>query len=122
MGGRMTSQAQAAAPMPGVRGLAFLGFPLHPAGKPSDDRASHLADIKIPMLFLQGTRDALAELSEVEPVCKALGDRATLKLFEAADHSFHVPARSGRQDAEVHAEMLDAFAEWAAGLKTTRAI
>ena len=111
-GGRMTSQAQALSPLPGVRGLAFLGFPLHPAGKPSSDRAKHLADVKIPMLFLQGTRDALADLGELEPVCKALGPRATLTLFADADHSFHVPARTGRKDADVMAEMLDKAAEW----------
>jgi predicted alpha/beta-hydrolase family hydrolase len=113
-GGRMTSQAQAAAPLDGVAGLAFLGFPLHPAKRPSRERAKHLADVTIPMLFLQGTRDALAELSELEPVCKALGGRATLKLFADADHSFHVPARTGRTDAQVRAEMLDAFAAWTA--------
>jgi predicted alpha/beta-hydrolase family hydrolase len=111
-GGRMTSQAQAAAPLEGVAGLAFLGFPLHPAGKPSQERAKHLTDVTIPMLFLQGTRDALAELGELEPVCKALGKRGTLKLFEDADHSFHVPARTGRKDAQVRAEMLDALAAW----------
>ena len=108
----MTSQAQAKAPLPGVRGLAFLGFPLHPAGKPSQDRAKHLFEVKIPMLFLQGTRDALAALDQLEPVCAALGRRATLKLFEGADHSFHVPARSGRTDAQMRAEMLDTLAEW----------
>lgn len=111
-GGRMTSQAQAAAAMPGVCGLVFLGFPLHPAGRPSRDRAKHLFDVDVPMLFLQGTRDALAELAQLEPVCKALGQRATLKLFEDADHSFHVPARTGRKDAAVRAEMLDALAGW----------
>ena len=117
-GGRMTSQAQANAPLEGVAGLAFLGFPLHPAKRPSRERAQHLADVRIPMLFLQGTRDALAELSELEPVCAALGSRATLKLFEHADHSFHVPARTGRKDAEILAEMLDAFAEWTARVVT----
>lgn len=111
-GGRMTSQAQAAVPLDGVAGLAFLGFPLHPAKRPSGDRAKHLADVKIPMLFLQGTRDALADLGELEPVCKALGSRATLKLFANADHSFHVPARTGRKDAEVRADMLDGLAGW----------
>jgi uncharacterized protein len=111
-GGRMTSQAQAAEPLPGVRGLAFLGFPLHPAGKPSRERGKHLAEVKIPMLFLQGTRDALAELDQLEPQCKALGARATLKLFADADHSFHVPARSGRKDAQVMAEMMDALTTW----------
>ena len=111
-GGRMTSQAQALSPLPGVRGLAFFGFPLHPASKPSSDRASHLADVKIPMLFLQGTRDALAELSLLEPVVKGLGSRATLHLSEGADHSFHVLKSSGRNDREVMAELLDAFAAW----------
>jgi len=86
----------------------------HPANRPSRERAAHLSDVTIPMLFLQGTRDALAELGELEPVCAALGSRATLKLFADADHSFHVPARTGRKDAEVRAEMLDAFAAWAA--------
>jgi predicted alpha/beta-hydrolase family hydrolase len=109
----MTSQAQAKAALPGVRGLAFLGFPLHPAGKPSVDRAKHLGDIRIPMLFLQGTRDALAELSLLEPVVKSLGQSATLHLVKEADHSFHVLARSGRNDREVMAEVLDAFAGWA---------
>ncbi len=108
----MTSQAQAAAPMDGIRGLAFLGFPLHPANRPSQDRAEHLFDVKVPMLFLQGTRDALAELKELEPVCKALGRRATLKFFADADHSFHVPARTGRKDPQIRAEVLDALAEW----------
>ncbi len=111
-GGRMTSQAQAKAPLSGVRGLAFLGFPLHPAGKPSADRARHLSNVKVPMLFLQGTRDALAALDQLEPVCAALGKRATLKLFEGADHSFHAPARNGRDDAQIRAEMLNALAQW----------
>ncbi len=111
-GGRMTSQSQAEAPLPGVRGLAFLGFPLHPAGRPSRGRAKHLFEISIPMLFLQGTRDALASLAEIEPLCAALGDRATLKLFADADHSFHVPRRSGRTDAQVIDTVLDALAAW----------
>ena len=111
-GARMTSQAQAKAPLDGVRGLAFFGFPLHPAGKPSSERADHLADVRIPMLFLQGTNDKLAELDLLEPVVETLGASATLHLFEAADHSFHVPARSGRKDAEVMAEMLDSFTAW----------
>jgi len=111
-GGRMTSQAQALDPLPGVRGLAFLGFPLHPAKQPSQERARHLADVKVPMLFLQGTRDALAMLDQIEPVCAALKSRATLKLFEHADHSFHVPAKSGRKDTDVMREMLDVFAAW----------
>jgi predicted alpha/beta-hydrolase family hydrolase len=111
-GGRMTSQAQAMSPLAGVRGLAFLGFPLHPAGKPSEDRAEHLFDVRIPMLFLQGTRDALAELSLLRPLVDRLGKRATLTLFADADHSFHVPAKSGRKDADVRREMLDALAAW----------
>ena len=111
-GGRMTSQAQAAAPLQGVCGLAFLGFPLHPAGRPSQDRARHLFDVQIPMLFLQGTRDALASLDQLEPLCKKLGSRATLKLLADADHSFHVPARTGRNDAQVRGELLDALAAW----------
>jgi uncharacterized protein len=111
-GGRMTSQAQAKAPLDGVRGLAFFGFPLHPAGKPSDERAKHLADVKIPMLFLQGTRDALAEVALLKPVVQGLGRLATLHLAEAADHSFHVLKSSGRNDREVLAEILDAFAAW----------
>jgi predicted alpha/beta-hydrolase family hydrolase len=111
-GGRMTSQAQAAAPLAGVRGLAFLGFPLHPAGKPSSDRAKHLADVHIPMLFLQGTRDNLAEAALLEPVVRALGPSAKLHLVDGADHSFHVLARSGRHDRDVMNEILDAFAGW----------
>jgi predicted alpha/beta-hydrolase family hydrolase len=111
-GGRMTSQAQATSPLPGVRGLAFLGFPLHPAGKPSEERAQHLLQIAIPMLFLQGTRDALADTERLERVVRKLGPRATLRLFQDADHSFHVPARSGRTDAEVRSELLDDLAAW----------
>jgi predicted alpha/beta-hydrolase family hydrolase len=111
-GGRMTSQAQAAAPLSGVRGLVFLGFPLHAAGKPSRDRGEHLFDIRVPMLFLQGTRDALAELRELEPLCASLGRMATLKLFQDADHSFHVPVKSGRRDADIRNEMLDALGSW----------
>jgi uncharacterized protein len=114
-GGRMTSQAQAAMPLPGVRGLAFLGFPLHPANKPSQERGKHLFDVQIPMLFLQGTRDALAMLNEIEPLCRALGERATLTLFEDADHSFHVPARTGRKDPQVRSDILDRLAAWADG-------
>jgi len=111
-GGRMTSQAQAAAPLAGVRGLIFLGFPLHPAGRPSDERAKHLFDVQIPMLFLQGTRDALADLTLLQPVVHRLGTRGALRTFEEADHSFHVPARTGRKDPEVRREMLDALVEW----------
>jgi predicted alpha/beta-hydrolase family hydrolase len=111
-GGRMTSQAQAAAPLAGVEGLAFLGFPLHPAGKPSSDRAKHLGDVHVPMLFLQGTRDNLAELGLLEPVVKGLGPSATLHPVQEADHSFHVLARSGRNDREVMGEILDTLAGW----------
>jgi predicted alpha/beta-hydrolase family hydrolase len=115
-GSRMTSQAQAIAPLPGVRGLAFLGFPLHPFGKPSVARAGHLSDIKIPMLFLQGTRDSLAELSLLKPVVKGLGGLASLHVVRDADHSFHVLARSGRNDREVMNEVLDALSAWIGGL------
>ena len=111
-GGRMTSQAQAKSALASVRGLAFFGFPLHPAGKPSDERAAHLDDVQIPMLFLQGTRDKLAELDRLRPVIDRLGPRATLHLVDGADHSFHVPARSGRNDAEVMDEILDTFVDW----------
>jgi predicted alpha/beta-hydrolase family hydrolase len=111
-GGRMTSQAQAALPLPGVRGLVFLGFPLHPAGRPSDERGAHLFEIKIPMLFLQGTRDALGDTQLLQALIQRLGTRAALKLFQEADHSFHVPARAGRKDADVSVEMLDALAGW----------
>jgi uncharacterized protein len=116
-GGRMTSQAQAKAPLDSVKGLVFFGFPLHPAGKPSSDRAAHVADVKIPMLFLQGTRDALADLGLLKPIVKGLGNKATLHLAEGADHSFHVLKSSGRNDGEVLAEILDAFAAWVDALK-----
>ena len=119
-GGRMTSQAQAKAPLDGVEGLAFLGFPLHPAGQPSTDRAAHLADIHIPMLFLQGANDQLAKVDLLKPVVAGLGRRATLHLVEGADHSFHVPKRSGRDDKEVMAEVLDAFAAWTGVIVTER--
>jgi len=115
-GGRMTSQAQALEPLPGVRGLAFLGFPLHPAGQPSESRARHLSQIHIPMLFLQGTRDALAERGLLEAVLAGLGARATLSLVADADHSFHVPAKSGRRDADVRAALWQALAAWTATL------
>jgi len=113
-GGRMTSQAQALAPLPNVRGLVFFAFPLHPAGKPGDSRATHLAGVALPMLFLAGTRDALAELDLLRPAVAKLGPRATLKLFADADHAFHVPAKTGRKDAAVLAEILDAAAGWMA--------
>jgi predicted alpha/beta-hydrolase family hydrolase len=112
-GGRMTSQAQAALPLPGVRGLAFVGFPLHAAGKPSIERADHLGKIDIPMLFLRGSRDSLAEATLIEGVVKRLGRLARLHLVDGADHSFHVLARSGRNDREVMDEILDAFVGWA---------
>ena len=111
-GGRMTSQAQAIAPLPSVRGLIFLGFPLHPAGRPSQERGKHLFDIRLPMLFLQGTRDVLAELPPLKTLTTALGERASLALFQDADHSFHVPAKSGRTDAAIRNQMLDALAAW----------
>ena len=116
-GGRMTSQAQASAPLQGVHGLAFLGFPLHPAGKPSSDRAEHLSDVRVPMLFVQGTRDNLAELRLLEPVVDRLGPLATLHRVNEADHSFHVLARSGRNDREVMEELLDAFVTWVGGVE-----
>ena len=111
-GGRMTSQAQAAGPLPGVRGLVFLGFPLHAPGNPSDERGAHLFDVKVPMLFLQGTRDDFAKMELLKPLVKKLGPRARLATFDDADHSFHVPARTGRTDEEVRAAMLDAMAAW----------
>jgi predicted alpha/beta-hydrolase family hydrolase len=115
-GGRMTSQAQAIAPLPGVRGLAFLGFPLHPPGKPSVARAEHLSDINIPMLFLQGTRDDFAETTMLEPVVKGLGGLASLHVVQEGDHSLHVPARSGRNDREAMNEVLDELSAWIDGL------
>jgi predicted alpha/beta-hydrolase family hydrolase len=115
-GGRMTSQAQALAPLAGVRGLAFLGFPLHPAHRPSDTRAAHLAQIQIPMLFLQGTRDALAERALLEAVLARLGARARLQWLEEADHSFHVAAHSGRTDAQVRSMLLDWLCTWLEGV------
>lgn len=111
-GGRMTSGAQATSPLPGVRGIAFVGFPLHPPKRPSDERFRHLENVQLPLLFLQGTRDALANLDLLEPLVAQLGKRATLKVFQDADHSFHVPVRSGRTDAEVLEELADALAEW----------
>lgn len=111
-GGRMTSQAQAAQPLTSVRGIVFLGFPLHPAGKPSSERADHLADVQLPMLFLQGTRDTLADLDLVRGTVAKLKKRATLHIVAGADHSFHVPASSGRSDAQVREELLDTMAGW----------
>jgi predicted alpha/beta-hydrolase family hydrolase len=111
-GGRMTSQAQVIAPLDGIEGLAFLGFPLHPAGKPSSERAKHLADIDVPLLFMQGSRDSLAEMGLLEPVVRKLGPSASLHIVKEADHSFHVPARSGRNDGEAMNEVLDTLAAW----------
>jgi hypothetical protein len=111
-GGRMTSQAQSAAPLPGVVGLLFFGFPLHPAGKPSIDRAQHLAGVKIPMLFVQGTRDELADAGLIEPTVEALRGTATLHWVPEGDHSLHVPAKSGRSDAQVLSAALDAARDW----------
>jgi hypothetical protein len=111
-GGRMTSQAQAIAPLQGVDGIAFLGFPLHPSGKPSVARADHLAEIRVPMLFVQGTRDKLAELPLLRSVVKKIGKTATLCIVDEADHAFHVPARSGRTDQDVRTGVLDDFAAW----------
>jgi len=111
-GGRMTSQAQAIAPLDEVRGLAFLAFPLHPAGEPSDRRATHLSEVSIPMLFLQGTRDALAERALIEAAVARLGTRAQLAFIEEADHSFHVRRSSGRTDAQTLSEALQRLAAW----------
>lgn len=111
-GGRMTSQAQALESLTRVRGLVFFGFPLHPAGNPSNERAAHLKSVEAPILFLQGTRDALADLDLLRPMVVGLGRHATLKLFADADHSFHVPTKSGRRDSDVMREVLDGAAEW----------
>lgn len=115
-GGRMTSQAQALSPLPGVVGLAFLAFPLHPAKQPADERAEHLHDVRIPMLFLQGMRDELAYLELLQPLVKQLGDLATLKLLQDADHSFHVPAKTGRKDPQMRQEAWQALIEWIGSL------
>lgn len=116
LGGRMTSTAAAAAPLPGVHGIAFLGFPLHAPGKPSDARGEHLRAVTTPLLFLQGTRDKLADLSLLEPLCRELGPGATLHIVEGGDHSFHVLKRSGRSDEEVREELADRFARWSDAL------
>ncbi len=115
-GGRLTSTAQAKEPLPGVLGLAFLGFPLHAPGKPSDTRAAHLDDIRVPMLFLQGTRDSLADLTLLEPVCKKLKKRSTLHIVDGADHGFHVLKRTGRTDDEVLEELAERISTWTLGL------
>jgi hypothetical protein len=117
-GGRMTSQAQAIAPLAGVRGLVFLGFPLHPAGKPSDTRAHHLGDVAVPMLFIQGTRDKLAEPQLLEPVVKRLGASASLHYVQEADHGFGVLARSGRNQDEVMREIVDTMATWIGNVRS----
>ena len=111
-GGRMTSQAQALSALPGVLGLGFFGFPLHPAGRPAIERAAHLGAVGLPMLFLQGTRDELADTALLRAALEPLGARVTLHLIDDADHAFHVPARSGRSDAAVRAELIDAMAAW----------
>jgi hypothetical protein len=111
-GGRMTSQAQAESPLKGVRGLIFIGFPLHPAGKPGAERSEHLARVQVPMLFVSGGRDPLAEMDLLEPVVASLGGRATLHVIAEADHGLKVPAKSGRTCAEAEAEALDAMAQW----------
>ena len=116
----MSSQAQALAPLPGVLGLAFIGFPLHPPNKPSVDRAAHLDEVDVPMLFLQGTRDELASLDLLQARLQGLGPRATLHLVQDADHSFHVPARSGRNDADVRREMFQGLQRWSATILEAR--
>lgn len=118
MGGRMTSQAQAEVPLDGVRGLAFLGFPLHAPNRPSAGRAEHLARVSIPMLFLQGTRDTLADLALLRPVVEALGSRAEMHVVEGGDHSFKVPKRSGGSAEDVMADLADAVARWAGEILT----
>lgn len=117
-GGRMTSQAQALDPLPGVAGLVFVGFPLHPAGTPSTARADHLSDVRVPMLFVQGTRDALADLASIRAVVSKLGPAATMMEIAEADHAFHVLRRSGRSDEEVLVELLDGIAGWIRALLT----
>jgi predicted alpha/beta-hydrolase family hydrolase len=117
MGGRLTSVAQAEDPLPGVRGLAFFGFPLHAAGRPSADRGMHLSRINVPMLFLQGTRDKLGELSLLRPLCDSLGPGTTLHILEEADHSFHVPKRTGKSDADIRNELARTVSSWASSLR-----
>ena len=114
MGGRMTSMAAAQAPLPGVRGIVFFGFPLHPASRPSTERAEHLDQVQVPMLFLQGRRDRLAELGLLTPICDRLGARAELHVFENADHSFHLPRRGGAAEAPIIEQLARTVREWAA--------
>jgi uncharacterized protein len=121
MGGRMTSQAAAQHELDGVRGLVFFGFPLHPPKQPGTKRAEHLARVTVPMLFLQGTRDTLADLKLLRPVCAKLGPRATLHVIETADHSFHVLKKAGRNDAEVLRELAETTASWAEGIEEIKA-
>src|SRR5204862_5663356 len=116
MGGRMTSRAAAAEPLASVAGLVFLGFPFHPAGQPGIARADHLAQVELPMLFLQGSRDSLADLTLLRPVLERIGARATLCVFDDADHGFHVPKRTGRTDEQVLDELAAALDEWREGL------
>src|SRR5262245_243416 len=117
-GGRMTSQAQSESPMTGVHGLFFLGFPLHAPGRPSDERGGHLSDVRVPMLFLQGTRDDFADLGLLEALVERLGKQATLRLIPEADHSFRVPARTGRKAPEILAELTSALAAWIGRIST----
>lgn len=119
-GGRMTSQAQAQAPLAGVIGLVFLAFPLHPAGRPGTERATHLQECALPLLFIQGTRDELADLGLLQPVVARLGARATLHLLQDADHSFRVPARTGRNNSDIQEDALDALCTWLDSLTMTR--
>ena len=116
MGGRMTSTAASQEPLPGVRGLAFYGFPLHAPGRDSADRGAHLGDVGLPMLFLQGTRDKLANLDLLTPLLEAVEPSPTLHVVEGADHGFHVLKRSGRTDEEVMEELADTVAEWTRGV------
>jgi len=120
MGGRMTSQAAAQQPLDGVRGLVFFGFPLHPPNRPGTKRADHLAKVTVPMLFLQGARDTLADLNLLRPVCANLGSRATLHVIATADHSFHVLKSSGRSDAEVLRELAETVVSWAERIEGIR--
>ena len=112
MGGRMTSQAAAGQSLQGVKGLIFFGFPLHPPKRPSTKRADHLKQVSVPMLFLQGTRDELADLSLLRPICGELGSQVTLHIIDGADHSFHVLKRSGKTDAEVLADLARTVKSW----------
>jgi predicted alpha/beta-hydrolase family hydrolase len=113
MGGRMTSSAAAQEPLARVRGLIFFGFPLHPPGRPGTKRADHLAQVRVPMLFIQGTRDPLADLNLLRPICESLGALATLEIIETADHSFHVLKRSNKNDAQIMRELAEGVAAWA---------